>query len=109
MIVRSWRAITAPDNAESFQETFSQSVLPDLERKEGYRGAYLLRLDRDDETEFVVLSLWDSLDAIHRFAGTAVLTAVVSPAMAAIMSSFDTTVTHHTIVTDTVRGRTMPG
>jgi heme-degrading monooxygenase HmoA len=35
----------------------------------GNRGAWMLRRDVDDRTEFVMFTLWDSLDAVKAFAG----------------------------------------
>jgi heme-degrading monooxygenase HmoA len=108
MIIRSWRARTIPGNADAFQETFRETVLPHLESIEGYQGYYLLRQDRDGTAEFLTLTLWDSLDAIRRFAGADTLTAVVSPAVAAIVLGHDTTVSHYTVVADAYRGHIAP-
>jgi heme-degrading monooxygenase HmoA len=49
-----------------------------------------------------VLTLWDSLEAIIRFAGSDSEHAVVEPAAQAVLASYDTTVTHHIVVVDTV-------
>jgi hypothetical protein len=38
-------------------------------RVEGYRGAYLLRREIPEGAEFVTLTLFDSMDAVRRFAG----------------------------------------
>jgi hypothetical protein len=35
----------------------------------GNRGYYILRREDGDRTEFVTMSLWDSMDAIRAFAG----------------------------------------
>ncbi len=49
-----------------------------------------------------MLTLWDSLEAITRFAGANLDHAVVEPAAQAALASYDPTVTHHTVVVDTV-------
>jgi heme-degrading monooxygenase HmoA len=36
---------------------------------EGNEGSYVLRRATGDVAEFIVLSFWDSMDAIRRFAG----------------------------------------
>ncbi len=46
--------------------------------------------------------MWDSLEAITRFAGANLDHAVVEPAAQAALASYDPTVTHHTVVVDTV-------
>jgi heme-degrading monooxygenase HmoA len=35
----------------------------------GNRGAWMLRRDSDDRTEFFMFTLWDSIEAIRAFAG----------------------------------------
>ena len=36
---------------------------------EGYQGGYVLRRERSDETEFLVVNFFESLEAVIRFAG----------------------------------------
>ena len=45
-----------------------------------------------------MLTLWDSLEAIRRFAGANLENAVVEPAAQAALVTYDSTVTHHTVV-----------
>ena len=45
----------------------------------GNRGAWMLRRDRGELTEFVMFTLWDSLDAVKAFAGEDYETAVFYP------------------------------
>ena len=45
----------------------------------GNRGAWILRRDDGDRTEFVTLSFWESLDAVREFAGQDVERAVFYP------------------------------
>jgi heme-degrading monooxygenase HmoA len=102
VIVRAWHATATAEGAEAYHEHFTQAVLPELQRIDGHQGAYLLRRDRDDRVELEVLTLWDSLEAIIRFAGSDSEHAVVELAAQAVLASYDTTVTHHVVVVDTV-------
>ena len=45
----------------------------------GNRGAWILRRNEGDRTEFVTLTFWDSLEAIRGFAGGDVERAVFYP------------------------------
>ena len=45
----------------------------------GNQGAWMLRRDRGELTEFVMFTLWDSLDAVKAFAGEDYETAVFYP------------------------------
>jgi hypothetical protein len=44
-----------------------------------YRGGYVLRHDGPKEVEFVVLNLFDSFEAVRRFAGTDYSTPLFEP------------------------------
>ena len=108
MIIRSFHATATADGADAYREHFTRSVLPDLQRIDGYQGAYLLRRDHGDHIELQVLTLWDSLEAIRRFAGGSLNHAVVEPAAQAALASYDPTVTHHAVVVDTVGANVRP-
>jgi len=102
MIVRSWHATATAEGAAAYREHFTDSVLPELQRIDGHQGAYLLRRDHDGQVELQVLTLWESLEAIRGFAGASLDRAVVEPVAQAALVTYDTTVTHHTVVVDTV-------
>jgi heme-degrading monooxygenase HmoA len=108
VIIRSFHATATAEGADAYRAHFVRSVLPDLERLEGYRGAYLLRRDHDSQVELQVLTLWDSLAAISGFTAEDLDRAVVEPPAQAVLSTYDTTVTHHTVVVDTVNPTNHP-
>ncbi len=105
MISRSWGARAPIGNVSAFLDTFRSAILPHMEGFDGYRGCYLLCREEDDQVHIQVLSLWNSLAAIEEFAGTDALTAVVSPAVADLMTDYDTEVRHDTVVVDTITDR----
>jgi heme-degrading monooxygenase HmoA len=109
VIARTWHATATTEDADSYREHFTHSVVPDLQQIDGYQGAYLLRHDHDGHVELQVLTLWDSLEAIRRFAGADLDSAVVEPAAQAVLATYDTTVTHHTVVVDTVGANARTG
>ncbi|HKU20791.1 MAG TPA: YciI-like protein [Terriglobales bacterium] len=100
-IVRQWKGRTTAANAERYIQHLTNNVFPELRAISGYRAAYLLRRKSDGEVEFVVLTLWDSMDAIRKFAGTDVEKAVVAPQAQAVLSSFDEFVSHYEVVKGT--------
>jgi heme-degrading monooxygenase HmoA len=109
MIVRAWHATATTEGADAYREHFTHSVLPDLQRIAGHQGAYLLRHDHDRHVELQVLTLWDSLEAISRFAGANLDNAVVEPQARAALVTYDSTVIHHTVVVDTVSADSRTG
>jgi heme-degrading monooxygenase HmoA len=102
VIFRAFHATATPEGADAYREHFTRSVLPGLQRIDGYQGAYLLRRDQHGQVELQVLTLWDSLEAIRRFAGANPHRAVVEPAAQAVLEAYDPTVTHHSVEVDTV-------
>jgi heme-degrading monooxygenase HmoA len=108
MIARIWRATATPEGAEAYREHFTDSVLPALRRLDGHQGAYLMRRDTDGRVELEVMTLWLSLDDIRSFAGPDLTTAVVEPEARAALLDFDKTVSHQTVVVDTLTGLGQP-
>jgi heme-degrading monooxygenase HmoA len=100
MIVRSWRGRADPTKANAYPDHFRRNVLPELRGIAGFKGAQLLRHDRQREVEFLVLTRWASMDAIRAFAGQDASQAVVEPEAVAALVSFDKTVTHYDVVED---------
>ena len=98
MIIRTWRARAARAQLDDYPEHFRFQVLPTLKAIKGFLGASLLRRDRPDEVEFLVLTRWTSLDAIRAFAGENLNQAVVEPEAAIALLSYDPTVRHYEIV-----------
>jgi heme-degrading monooxygenase HmoA len=94
MIVRSWRGRTPQNRAESYARHFLYVVLPKLQSLSGFAGGTILRRAVGDETEFLVLTSWESMDAVKLFAGDTPDVAVVDDDARALLSTFDTTVDH---------------
>jgi heme-degrading monooxygenase HmoA len=98
MIVRAWTAEASAGNVEAYVRHFHEAVLPELADIPGHAGAYLLRRNVGSQVELVVLTLWESMDAIERFAGTLSDNAVIAPAARAMLQRFDATVRHFDVV-----------
>jgi heme-degrading monooxygenase HmoA len=79
MIARHWRGWTKAKDADGYENFLKQKVLPGLQSIEGYRGGYILRKDDNEESEFVVINLFDSLAAVKRFAGSDDTVAIFEP------------------------------
>jgi heme-degrading monooxygenase HmoA len=98
MIVRAWRGRASPANPSGYAEHFRKSVAPQLAAIAGFRGASLLKEERPEEVEFLVLTRWDSMDAIRAFAGDDVGRAVVEPGAVAALVSYDERVAHYELL-----------
>lgn len=98
MIARVWRGIAAPETANDYLAHLQHSVFPELAQIAGYQGASVLCRDSHEGVEFIVQTLWESMDAIRQFASDQVETAVVAPAAQPLFRSYDRTVTHYQVV-----------
>ena len=69
MIVRTWTGRTARENAEIYGAFLERTAFPDYGDVPGNRGWLLLRRDDGDAVAFTLVSFWDSMDAVRRYAG----------------------------------------
>jgi heme-degrading monooxygenase HmoA len=105
MIIRTWRARALVQKAVSYEDHFREEVLPKLQGIAGFRGAQLLRRTHageagSEEVEFLVLTRWDSLDTVRKFAGEHLDRAVVDPAAQAVLTEFDSVVRHYDVIVE---------
>lgn len=97
MIARHWRGWTSLENADAYETLLTQKVLPVLKELEGYRGGYVLRHDGPREVEFVVLNVFDSLEAVKRFAGPDYSTPVFEPEARKLLSRIEPIAMHYEV------------
>jgi heme-degrading monooxygenase HmoA len=98
MNARLWHGWTKAESADTYELFVATKVLPSFEPLKGYNGAYLLRADRESETEFVTLTLFEDLQAIRRFAGEDHEAAVVPAEARQLLVRFDERSKHYEIV-----------
>ena len=89
MIARLWHGWTAAADAAAYERLLLDDVLPRILRVDGYRGAQLLRRELGDETQFVTLTFFNSLDAVRAFAGEDYERAVVPPEAQRLLVRYD--------------------
>lgn len=98
MIIREWRGRAPRSRAGEYPTHFRTRVVPELRNVPGFLGATLSKREEGQLVEFVVLTRWESLDAIRAFAGTDLDNAVVEPGAVAALSDYDHTVRHYEVV-----------
>jgi hypothetical protein len=102
MIARHWRGWTETQNAGAYEALLKNKVLPNLKDIDGYRGGYLLRSDGTREVEFIVINLFDSLEAVKRFAGPDYAIPVFEPEARALLSRIDPVAMHYEVRVATI-------
>ncbi|MBW8075445.1 MULTISPECIES: hypothetical protein [Metallibacterium] len=98
MIVRIWRGITYKDSAEAYLAYLNSVVLPGVAGRPGQRGGWALRRFQGERAEFVVLTLWDSMDAIRDWAGGDPQKAVYTAEEAQYLLDQEGVVRHYDVV-----------
>ena len=79
MVARTWRGWTHSEDADVYVLYLEDTGMREHRETPGNRGAWILRRNEGDRTEFVTLTFWDSLEAIRGFAGDDVERAVFYP------------------------------
>ena len=101
MIARYWSARLSARNLASYREHLERNVFPELQSIPGFIRAELLTHTSGSEVDVVVLSVWNSFEAIDSFAGPDRESAVVAPSAAALLTSYDRRVRHFEIAAST--------
>jgi heme-degrading monooxygenase HmoA len=69
MIARTWHGRVPAAKADAYHAYLLQSGVADYVSTPGNRGVHILRHIDADVAHFLLLTFWDSLDAIKAFAG----------------------------------------
>jgi heme-degrading monooxygenase HmoA len=69
MIARIWRGITLAEKADAYIARLKETGLKDYANTPGNRGVTVLRRIQGEHSEIVLISLWDSMEAVRAFAG----------------------------------------
>jgi heme-degrading monooxygenase HmoA len=101
MIARTWRGATRAADADRYLEYLRATGFPGYRGVEGNRGVLALRRVEGDRAEFLLVTLWESEEAVRRFAGDAPGRAVFYPEDERFLVERDDHVTHYEVVYQT--------
>src|SRR5439155_26206758 len=81
MIARIWHAWTKRTDAKTYENMLRDKILPSIAARNvnGYRGAELFIREDENDTEFIALLRFDSMDAVKEFAGADETNPVIFP------------------------------
>ena len=79
MIARIWRGTVRESDKDVYYDYLQQTGLKEYAAVPGNRGVHTLRRVKDGRCEFVILTFWESWDAIRAFAGEDYVKAVYYP------------------------------
>lgn len=69
MIARTWHGIVPQCKKENYLEYLKKTGLSDYRKSEGNLGIQVLRKDVEQVTHFFLITFWDSVKSIKKFAG----------------------------------------
>jgi heme-degrading monooxygenase HmoA len=98
VISRQWRGLAQPNQTQNYVKHLRTETFPALRELPGFVGASILSRRLGDGIEFLIVTQWDSLDAIARFAGPDLEAAVVPAKAAAMMIEYDRRVRHFEVI-----------
>lgn len=78
-IVREWRGRVPAAKADAYLDVLRATGLKNYAATPGHRGTLVLREDHESESEYVLLTFWESAAAIRAFAGEDIGRAVYYP------------------------------
>jgi heme-degrading monooxygenase HmoA len=98
MIARTWRGATKADDADAYLRYLHETGFRSFRDTPGNLGALGLRQLADGKAVFLVVSFWESEDAIRAFAGKDIERAVFYPEDNRFLIERDDHVTHFEVV-----------
>jgi heme-degrading monooxygenase HmoA len=98
MVSRHWHGVAKAACADAYADHLRQETLPGLRQLPGFVGASVLRRAVASGVEFLVITQWNSLEAIRAFAGADVQAAVVPAKVQDMMIEYDRIARHYELV-----------
>jgi len=99
-IKRVWHGWTTTDNADKYQDILINEVIPGIEAKNitGLEKFEVLRIDLEDEVEFVTIITFESLQSVISFQGENYQKAYVPDAAQKVLKRWDDEIPHYNLV-----------
>ena len=98
MIARHWHAIAKRERVADYIRHLQTETFPAIAKIAGFVSASIQRRDGGRGVELLIVTNWESMDAIRKFAGPDPEIAVVPAVVQAMMVDFDGRVRHYEVV-----------
>jgi heme-degrading monooxygenase HmoA len=100
MVARMWHGTVPIAKGEEYLQRMRTVALPDYLAISGNRGAFCLYRVEGDAAHYEMLTFWDDVDAIKRFAGEEVDLAKYYDFDRAFLVEMERNVRHYTVYDD---------
>jgi len=98
MIARTWHGVTQVSKADEYLDYLKRTGVAEYKKTEGNRGVYVLQRVDGDQAHFLLLTLWESEDAIKRFADSEIEKAKYYPEDEKFLLELEPNVTHYEVL-----------
>jgi heme-degrading monooxygenase HmoA len=100
LIARTWHGVVRASDADAYHRYLLETGVPEYKATPGNRGVYVLRQPQGDTAHFLLLTLWDSWDAIRAFAGDDIEKAKYYPEDERYLLELEPRVSHYEVMSD---------
>jgi heme-degrading monooxygenase HmoA len=97
MIARTWHGMTDASKYDEYLDYLNKTGVPEYRATEGNLGVYVLRRIEGKKAHFLLVTLWESEEAIKRFAGSDIEKAKYYPEDEKFLIELEPTVTHYEV------------
>ncbi len=99
-IKRVWHGWTTLENADKYQQVLQNEVIPGIEAKDipGFRKFEILRLEREEEVEFLTIITFDSIENVIAFQGENYKKSYVPEVAQKVLKRWDIEIPHYELI-----------
>ena len=97
MIARQWTGLVKKEREAEYIDHLKTDTFKKLARIDGFIEASILKRELAEGIEFVIITNWNSIEAIKEFAGETYETAVVPQVAQGMMVKYDKLVKHYEV------------
>lgn len=105
MVARIWKGAVGRADGDSYADYMRRTGVREYAETPGNQGVWMLRRDAGERTEFLMVTLWDSLEAVKAFAGEDYETAVFYPEDDRYLIARDELATHYEVAEQVIPAR----
>jgi heme-degrading monooxygenase HmoA len=102
MIARIWHGVTLKSKADEYLQFLNQTGVHDYQATAGNLGVHVLRRIEGEHAHFLILTFWESIDAIRKFAGDDYEMARYYPEDRDYLLEFEEKAAHYEVMSGTV-------
>ena len=98
MLARLWHGITPASKADEYVDYLNKTGIGDYKATEGNLGVQLLRRIEGEQAHFLIITFWESVEAIKKFAGEDYEKARYYPEDQDFLIEFEEKVVHYEVM-----------